>query len=407
MTEIDLYENNKRTYIRLLISRNLARFTNMAFSIYFMWEIVYIYHSVFLVSLIPGFSLLGYLIIAIPEGVIIDRYNRNKIYIIINAFMVFSYLILIKDSLYSIYIVDLISSTIIWVISDDFRGIEKQIIPPEKMEHVQSMDMLSSGLFMLAGIILGGVFIFIGYNYLTLFLVSVSIIELLLSIKNTTKKLHITDNKNAFKFKSTVKITASILPFLLLGLLLNGMFIALDVFASGLIHIIMHAPSYYYTLFVAGYPAGMLIGGVISMNPRVNAYHGRKNSMALYIFISGIIFILIAINRMPVLDGVLTFIIGVFLAFINILLESKLINGIPDSIMGKFNSLATMFSISSSPVMAFAFGYLSEFVYFPYILLFAGIVVAMSSLSVKYVMNSFERNIKNIEIDFPELINGQ
>ena len=34
----------------------------------------------------------------------------------------------------------------------------------------------------------------------------------------------------------------------------------------GLIYIVMHASSIYYTFFIAGFPAGMLAGGVMSMH---------------------------------------------------------------------------------------------------------------------------------------------
>ncbi len=401
MSNEDFYNYNRSSYIRLLTARNLARFTNMAFYVYFMWEIVYVYHSIFLVSLIPGFSFLGYLIVALPEGAIIDKYDRSKIYIIVNAIILASYFMLLKHSLYTIYTVDLISSTMIWIITDDLRAITKEIIPHEKMEHAQSINMFSSGIFELGGIITGGIFIFVGYDNLMLLLIAISIIELILSSTNRSKKLYVKKNNNT-GFGGTAKIALTILPFLLLGLLLNGMFVALDVFASGLIHIIMHAPSYYYTFFVAGYPAGILFGGIISMNPKISKIHAKKYSMTVYIFLSGILFILIALNRIAILDGIFTIIIGTFLAFINIVLESKIINGIPNSITGKFNSLTMMFSVSSSPVMAFFFGYISRFVYFPDIILAAGIVVTISAISVRYVMESFDKNIGKVEPDYSE-----
>ena len=91
MLTADLYKHNRSAFVRYLISRNIARLSNTAYYIYFMWEIIANYHSVLLVSLIPGFSMLGYLIIAIPEGSIIDKYDRHIIYIAVNVLMVITY----------------------------------------------------------------------------------------------------------------------------------------------------------------------------------------------------------------------------------------------------------------------------------------------------------------------------
>jgi DHA3 family macrolide efflux protein-like MFS transporter len=403
MLTSDLYKHNRNAYVRYLISRNLARFSNTAYYIYFMWEIIANYHSVLLVSLIPGFSFLGYLIIAIPEGSIIDRYDRHFIYIGINILMVLTYSILFFGrSLFIIYAVDFLSSTFMWVVSDDFRALTKEIMPADHMATAQSADQLSSGVFTLAGIILGGAFIFLRYSTVYISLVVISILALaIIFVPKTIKVSHRSIVKNGFK--STVKIMKNILPFLLLTMLLNGMFIAIDVFASGLINIIMHASSIYYTFFIAGFPAGMLAGGLISMHSFYRPYQNNKRIMAFYIFMTGVIFILISLNRIPVMDGILTFLSGVILAFINVYIETMVINSIPSSITGKFNSLTAMFSVSSSPVMAFVFGELSRFIYFPYIITIVGVIMLISSLTVIKIMEGFNTAMEKIEKENPEL----
>jgi len=403
MLTLDLYRRNRNAYARYLISRNIARFSNTAYYIYFMWEIIANYHSVLLVSLIPGFSFLGYLIIAIPEGSIIDRYNRHFIYIGINILMVLTYSILFFGrSLFIIYAVDFLSSTFMWVVSDDFRALTKEIMPADHMAKAQSADQLSSGIFTLAGIILGGTFIFLKYSTVYITLIGISIIALaIIFFPKTIKVSHRSVVKNGFK--STLKIMKNIIPFLLITMLLNGMFIAIDVFASGLINIIMHASSIYYTFFIAGFPAGMLLGGFISMHNFYKPYQNNKYIMTFYIFMMGVIFILISFNRIPVMDGILTFLSGIILAFINVYIETMVINSIPSSITGKFNALTAMFSVSSSPVMAFVFGELSRFIYFPYIITIVGVIMLLSSVTVIKIMEGFNSAMEKIQLENPEL----
>ncbi|WMT50710.1 MAG: MFS transporter [Ferroplasma sp.] len=403
MLTSELYHHNKSAFVRYLVSRNIARFSNTAYYIYFMWEIIANYHSVLLVSLIPGFSFLGYLIIAIPEGSIIDRYDRHLIYIIINLMMVITYSFLIAGhGLFIIYAVDFLSSMFMWVVSDDFRALTKEIIPADHMAGAQSADQLSSGIFTLAGILVGGAFIFMKYNYVYELLIGISILAMaMIFIPNTVKVSNRSNVRNGFR--STFKIMKSIIPFLLLTLILNGMFVAIDVFASGLVYIVMHASSIYYTFFIAGFPAGMLAGGIMSMHSIFRRHQNSKGLMALYIFLTGIIFVLISFNRIPIMDGVLTFFSGVILAFVNIYIETMVINSIPSSITGKFNSLTAMFSVSSSPVMAFVFGYASGFLYFPYIITIVGVIMLISSFTVIRIMDGFNMAMERIEKENPEL----
>ena len=403
MLTTDLYKHNRSAFVRYLISRNIARFSNTAYYIYFMWEIIANYHSVFLVSLIPGFSMLGYFIIAIPEGSIIDKYDRHIIYIAVNVLMVITYsFMFFGRGLFIIYAVDFLSSMFMWVISDDFRALTKEIIPADHMAKAQAADQFTSGIFTLAGILLGGIFIFMRYYSVYTILIGISLLAMgMVFISGTIRVSHRSLVKNGFG--GTIKIIKNIIPFLLLTMLLNGLFVALDVFASGLIYIVMHATSIYYTFFIAGFPAGMLVGGLISMQSFFKGYLNSNKLLAFYVFIVGGIFVLISFNRVPILDGIGTFVLGIILAFINIYIETMIMNSIPSSITGKFNSLTAMFSVSASPVMAFVFGYLSKFLYFPYIITIVGIIMVFTSLIVIQIMDSFNKAMKKVEQENPEL----
>uniref|UniRef100_UPI00307E10BB hypothetical protein n=1 Tax=Ferroplasma sp. TaxID=2591003 RepID=UPI00307E10BB len=272
----------------------------------------------------------------------------------------------------------------------------------DHMAMAQSADQFSSGIFTLAGIFLGGFFIYLKYSSVYITLIGISIFALMIVFMPGTIKVS-QRRKVKNGFRSTVKIMKNIVPFLLLTMLLNGMFVAIDVFASGLVYIVMHASSVYYTFFIAGFPAGMLAGGLISMHSFYRKYQNSKKLMAVYIFLTGIIFVLISFNRIPFMDGIFTFLSGVILAFVNVYIETTVINAIPSSITGKFNSLTAMFSVSSSPVMAFVFGELSEFLYFPYIITLVGIIMALSALIVVKVMDSFSNAMSKIQNENPEL----
>ncbi|WP_290705577.1 hypothetical protein [Ferroplasma sp. Type II] len=233
-------------------------------------------------------------------------------------------------------------------------------------------------------------------------LIGISLLAMgMVFISGTIRVSHRSLVKNGFG--GTIKIIKNIIPFLLLTMLLNGLFVALDVFASGLIYIVMHATSIYYTFFIAGFPAGMLVGGLISMQSFFRGYLNSNKLLAFYVFIVGGIFVLISFNRIPILDGIGTFVLGIILAFINIYIETMIMNSIPSSITGKFNSLTAMFSVSASPVMAFVFGYLSKFLYFPYIITIVGIIMVFTSLIVIQIMDSFNKAMKKVEQENPEL----
>jgi hypothetical protein len=62
-------------------------------------------------------------------------------------------------------------------------------------------------------------------------------------------------------------------PILILGMLFNGTFIALDVYASGLFHLTLHFSAIFYTIFLLlfsivsiGATLGGTIGSMIAKN---------------------------------------------------------------------------------------------------------------------------------------------
>ena len=64
-------------FYRYLSSRFLSSIVSNAFAVYFLWEIVVTFKSVFLAGLIPTISLASDRIVVIPIGHLIDRFNNN------------------------------------------------------------------------------------------------------------------------------------------------------------------------------------------------------------------------------------------------------------------------------------------------------------------------------------------
>ncbi|WP_061951774.1 hypothetical protein [Acidiplasma cupricumulans] len=144
---------------------------------------------------------------------------------------------------------------------------------------------------------------------------------------------------------------------------------------------------------------GMLIGGIIAMKK----FTEKSGLLKLFVFGIGAIFIFIALNRIAILDSVLAVFLGIIIAFLNVYIETLIINSVPNSITGKFNSITTVFSGGSSPVMAVIFGILSEFIFFPYIIIITGLIMMASSFMVNRIFNGFKDRMDGMKIIYPEL----
>jgi len=81
---------NKR-FLRFWIAQFFIRLNVWIFYVYFIWVITVKNHSVFLGGMIPTFSLLGYLIVLIPEGYILDRWNRSAVMFFSSVMLVLLY----------------------------------------------------------------------------------------------------------------------------------------------------------------------------------------------------------------------------------------------------------------------------------------------------------------------------
>ena len=393
MNNEELYDYNQWTkFLKYLVGRNIIRVAYFIFNIFFIWRTIVAYNSVFLAGLIPTFSLLGYLIIVIPEGHILDRHNRGAMFRISAFLLVFTYLVLFySDNLIIVYTVALTSSILSSINSDAFNTILKETVNEEKIQSAVSLSQGTNAVSELSGIIAGGILLYLPFEFLALTLFSLPVISILFGLGKTLNRSGMVDK---YGFRGAYRIILVLVPFLMLSLLLNGLFISLDVFGSGLIHIILHGSPLDYSLFIAGFPFGIIMGSLFT--GKLSSIIAKISTISTLLIPMGIVLFLIAISRDIYLDIALGIVLGVIVIFVNIGLQTIFMKAIPDEVIGRVNSLVTIFSIGGSPLMAALFSILSNYFYFPYIMAAAGICAVVVSLPAFSILRDLPEKVSGI-----------
>ncbi|MCL5790669.1 MAG: MFS transporter, partial [Candidatus Thermoplasmatota archaeon] len=163
---------------------------------------------------------------------------------------------------------------------------------------------------------------------------------------------------------------------------------------SGLIHIILHGSPFDYSLFVAAFPVGLIIGSLFT--GKLSSVISRTGTISILLVPLGIVLLLIAISRIIYVDIALGILLGIIVILVNIGLQTIFMKAIPDGVMGRVNSLVTIFSIGGSPLMAAAFSILSNYFYFPYIMAAAGICAVAVSLPAFSILKNLPEKVAGI-----------
>ena len=380
------------TFRNYLIGRNLMRSAFYIFNIFFVWETIVQYDSVFLAGMIPALSALGYLLVVIPEGHILDRHNRGMVFRISSILTALSYMFLYFHSILAVvYSVALISSILSIVNSDSFNTIMKETVPEKTMQSAISLSQGTNAISELAGIVFGGVLLYFPQQFMLITLISLPILSSIFGFGRTLNRANSSDR---YGFKGAYRIIGVMIPFLLLSLIINGLFISLDVFGSGLIHIILHDPPLDYSIFIAGFPVGAILGSTVS--GKLSSHLSSVRIISILIIPVGVFLLCIALSRSLYLDILMTVLLGIFVIFINIGLQTIFMNAIPDAVMGRVNSLTMIFSIGGSPVMAATFSLLSDYFYFPYIMAVASILAIFVSLPAYSILKGLPERVSGI-----------
>ncbi len=373
----------------------------MMFAIFFMWRLITQYNSIFLVSLIPAFSILGYVIVSIPEGYILDKFDRFKIMFISSVIILLIYFpLLFSSSLLLIYIIDLFSSIFSFISADIFYTLIKDIVETEKLSQAMSFNVISRALFEILGILIGGIsaaFIPFVFPY---FLVIASLLAPILSFSLKSGVIKEKEEKQGeLNYSHVIRLIKFMLPALLISLIANGLFIALDVFASGLFYDVLHSGALGYTAFILAFSLGALFGGTIGNRFSEKLLNAKVFALIMASF--SLVFYLIVIADFPYIEPLYTLFLGIGVSLIDIPLEVLITKIIPSKIFGRTNSLMMIFVTGSSPVMAVIYGFLSNFLSIKTIFVTLGSLMLIISIPSYFI---FMKLLKTREEDVRKIL---
>lgn len=366
-----------------------------------MWRLITQYNSIFLVSLIPAFSILGYVIVSIPEGYILDKFDRFKIMFISSVIILLIYFpLLFSSSLLLIYIIDLFSSIFSFISADIFYTLIKDIVETEKLSQAMSFNVISRALFEILGILIGGIsaaFIPFVFPY---FLVIASLLAPILSFSLKSGVIKEKEEKQGeLNYSHVIRLIKFMLPALLISLIANGLFIALDVFASGLFYDVLHSGALGYTAFILAFSLGALFGGTIGNRFSEKLLNAKVFALIMASF--SLVFYLIVIADFPYIEPLYTLFLGIGVSLIDIPLEVLITKIIPSKIFGRTNSLMMIFVTGSSPVMAVIYGFLSNFLSIKTIFVTLGSLMLIISIPSYFI---FMKLLKTREEDVRKIL---
>ena len=185
------------------------------------------------------------------------------------------------------------------------------------------------------------------------------------------------------------RLLKKISGFLILAFFLNGLFISLDTYSSGLFNIVLKSSPFLYTIFSMSVPIGMIMG-----TPLANVGYFRKDRplvIATLLLLFSPFLIILSISRSPFLDIFDALLIGMILPIINIPLFTRLMKIVPGNIYGKVMAFLKVFTGGASPVMGAIFSFLVIFASISIILLSVGILVIPLTLYGVWIIPRFFR----------------
>lgn len=376
-------------FYRYLSSRFLSSIVSNAFAVYFLWEIVVTFKSVFLAGLIPTISLASDLILVIPVGHLIDRFNSTKLGMLSSLVLILGVTFLLTgDSIFLIYTATVFITLGVTMKGDAISATTKKNLDTEQFmsanQSLQGVGYASA----LTGALFGGFSIIYLTRYFVFIIFIMAIASFLLSFpikeaKNTEDQV-----KLRSQLSSSLGFLKKITGFLAVGFVLNGLIESLDVYSSGLFHLVLKVSPVYYTLFVAFLSIGGIIGSFASglLQRFVNTAH--RISLLIILFSPAILFI--ALVKSAIGDITDSFLIGFLLPVINIPLSVNLMKVIPRNIYGKVMAFLRVFLGGATPALAAVFSFLALFFSVNSIFLYVGIILfPVCALSFKVLPKFF------------------
>ncbi|MEM0245528.1 MAG: MFS transporter, partial [Thermoplasmata archaeon] len=314
-------------------------------------------------------------------GYILDKFNRSLISFIFTIILSFSYSLLIfSNNLLLVYIVDIISSISSSITFDAFSTITKEVVDKEMYRNASAYLQISINFASIIGIITGGISIYL-QNY---FPYIITIFSLFAIFLNFPYKLKI-EREKKYSYGDVIKFLKKFLTFLIIGLIINGLFVSIDVYSSGLIYFVLKSNFIFYTLFILGFSVGGFIGAL--WGNKVAKKLENALLLGIFIFLEGTFMIFIALNRIVIFDPILTFFMGFFVSLINIPITALFLTVVPNEMIGRFNSFVTMIIVGAQPLMATLFSILSNYFNISYIIFLTGLFMIIVSIPTYISIN--------------------
>lgn len=361
-------------FYRFLGSRMLVSITINAFQVFYLWRIVEQYHSVFLAGMVSTIYLLVSLISSIPIGHLIDRLNSTHIGLVSSFIALAGVLFLfIGTSISLIYTATAFLALGTTMKGDSLSATIKKHLSEDDFLKINSIAQASGNVSTLSGTIIGGLAILYYSNILSFIFLGFILASVLTSIPIQEVSTRNPESNVRKEFSSAISFYRKILGFVIVAFVLNGLFESLDVYSSGLFHLILHASPLYYTAFIAAISLGGIAGSLF-----VSRIKGKLNNphvISILVVCYVPFFLLLGISRIPVLDVIIGILIGVFLPLINIPLFTIIMKIIPRDIYGKVSAFLRVFLNGSTPAMAAVLSFVAIFLPVDRIFFYIGLLM--------------------------------
>lgn len=361
-------------FYRYLTSRFLSSIITNAFEIYFLWDIVVTYKSVFLAGLIPTIALSSSLLAAIPIGHLIDRHNSTALGMISSIILFIGVaVLLLGQSVPEVYSATVFVSIGVMMKGDTISATTKKHLSQEMFMSANQYLQGASYASALIGTVFGGASIIYLQHYFVLILLAMGIVSLLLSFPIAENAISGERKTAKSELASSFGFLKKIGGFLAVGFVLNGLIVCLDVYSSGLFHLVLKTSPVYYTLFVAFISIGGIIGAFVSGH--VQRFINTPYRLAFLVLLYAPAILFVGISKSPIGDIVDSCMIGFLLPIINIPLSVNLMKVIPRSIYGKVMAFLKVFLGGATPAMAAVFSFVAIFLQVDLIFIIIGIIM--------------------------------
>ena len=382
-------------FYRFMFSRVLTGISISSFILFFMWDIVSRYHSVFLAGMMITIYVAVALILSFPIGHLIDRLKNTTLNFLSSAVILGGFAVLITGgNIFSIYAATAISVFGQTIKLDSFSAIIKKHVQEGSFKKANSFSFAANSASSLLGTLIGGFSIVYLQGYFVYLLLAITAISIFLSLPIAERAYKHEGGGRAVlgEMKAVGSFVWSIAGILILAFFLNGLLISLDTYSSGIFNLLLKSSPIYYTAFNMCVPLGMMTG-----TPVANmGFFKRERPMtiALMMLVFSPFILILALSRSPIVDVLDAFAIGLVLPLINIPIITRLMRAVPHEIYGKVMAFLKIFTGGASPVMGSVFSTMALFFSIPLVLFWVAVlVVPLAIYSMRIVPRFFRFNL--------------